>query len=330
MRDLENTGLLIRRLLNEISKLDGGIPEASGAMGVSPDDITKLANGRQLSREALEAIRSWLDERVILSQPEKDDYDRLWTAARQTLAVVLSSPAARNRISSAISKVSYRELVSYTVALLAVALVVGIIIGVVLVHPTSAAPTAAPSATLPTTPPAGPSSAGEGASSWTATADPVPTTTPTATPSTALTPDPGGAPVVYQDIKIHIPAMAQNESAGVTFAPPAVDLNTGSDDDLEYFNTENADNYNSTQSWNLGDGDSLASIGTRTASAAACRHLLTTDPMDLNTKNLEQGQGYCIQIADGRIGYFKVLFMAQGNENGNSGPVVLALTLWQS
>jgi hypothetical protein len=138
---------------------------------------------------------------------------------------------------------------------------------------------------------------------------------------------------VYQDVTLHISAMGPNESAGVTFTPPAgVTLNPGigSDDDLEYFNSEGVGDSTSTQSWDLGSGDALADIGTQNPSPTACNQLITTDPMDLSTQNFKQGQGYCIQIADGGIGYFRILSIAQSDENGDSGAVVLTLTLWQS
>ena len=329
--DLANANPLVRRLLDEISKLEGAMPEACEAMGVSPEDIARLANGQRVSREALEAIRAWLDQRVVLSGQEQDDYDRLRAAANQTLAVVLSNPAASKSISTAITKARPRELVAYAVAALAVVLLVGVTIGVVVARPGSAAPNAA-SETLSS--PSSPSSAEEG------TASPTPanasTTSPAAAssaPPSATEPTTGGTRAVYQDVTLHIPAMGSNESAGVTFTPPAgVTLNPGigSDDDLEYFNLEGVGDSTSTQSWDLGSGDTLADIGTQSPSPTACKQLITTDPMDLSTQNLEQGQGYCIQIADEGIGYFRILSIAQSDENGDSGAVVLTLTLWQS
>jgi hypothetical protein len=329
--DLANTDPLVRRLLDEISKLEGAIPQACKAMGVSPEDIARLANGQRVSREALEAIRAWLDQRVVLSRQEQDDYDRLWAAANQTLAVVLSNPAVSKSISTAIAKASRRELVAYAVAALAVVLLVGVIIGVVVARPGSAAQKAASETT---------SSAAPSSSAQDGTASPTPTnasaTSPAAAssaPPSATAPTTGGTQAVYQDVTLHIPAMGPNENAGVTFTPPAeVTLNPGigSDDDLDYFNLEGVGDSSSTQSWDLGSGDTLADIGTQNPSPTACKQLITTDPMDLSTQNLEQGQGYCIQIADGGIGYFRISSMAQNDGNADSGAVVLKLTLWQS
>ncbi len=332
--DLTNANPLVRRLLDEISKLEGAMPEACKAIGVSPEDIARLANGQRISGEALEAIREWLDQRVGLSRQEQDDYDRLRAAAKQTLAVVLSNPTVSKSISTAIAKASPRELIAYAVAAFAVVLLVGVTIGVVVARPGSAAPNAASETLSSAAPPSPPSSTEEGAAS------PTPahagTTSPTAAssaPPSATAPTTGGVQAVYQDVTLHIPAMGPNESAGVTLAPPAeVTLNpgAGSDDDLEYFNSEGVGDNTSTQSWYLGSGDRLADMGTQSPSPTACKQLITTDPADLSTQNLEQGQGYCIQIADGGIGYFRILSMAQGDGNGDSGAVALTLTLWQS
>lgn len=320
--DLVNANPLVRRLLDEVSKLEGAMPEACKAMGVNPEDLAGLVNGQRLSREVLEAIRAWLDERVVLSRQEQDDYDRLRAAANQTLDVVLSDPAAIKRISAAIGKAGRRELAAYAVAALAVALLVGVIVGVVAARPGSTALQAAPG-TLSSATPSSPADGGTSsapAKASTTTSAAAPSAPPSATaPATGSTRD------VYQDVTLHIDAMGPDEDAGVTFAPPAkVTLNPGteSDDDLDYFNPE---------SWYLGSGDTLADIGSRRPSAAAYRQLIITDPMDLShNHNLEQGQGYCIQIADGRIGYFRILSMAQGDGIGDSGAVVLRLTLWQS
>lgn len=332
--DLANTNPLVRRLLEEISKLEGAMPEACKAMGVSPEDIARLANGQRVSREALEAIREWLDQRVVLSRQEQDDYDRLRAAANQTLAVVLSNSPVSKSISTAIAKASPRELISYAVAALAVVLLVGVIIGVVVARPRSAVPNAAPGTSSSAAPPSPSSSTEDG------TASPTPanasTTSPAAAssaPPNATAPATGGVQAVYQDVTLHVPAMGPNESAGVTFTPPAgVTLNPGigSDDDLEYFNTEEVGDSTSTQSWDLGSADTLADIGTQSPSPTVCKQLITKDPMDLSTQNLEQGQEYCIQIADGGIGYFRILSMPQSGGNGDSGAVALTLTLWQS
>jgi hypothetical protein len=305
--DLANANPLVRRLLDEISKLEGAMPEACKAIGVKPEDIARLASGQWISREALEAIRAWLDQRVILSPQEQDDYDRLRTAANQTLAVVLSNPTVRKSISGALARASRRELVAYAVAALAVVLMVGITIGVVVAKPGNAALNAASETSSSAAPPSPLSSAKE------ATAAPTNTTSPSVTssdPSSATAPTTGGAQAVYEDVTLYIPAMGPNESTGVTFTPPAgVTLNPGigSDDDLEYFNSEGVGDSTSTQSWYLGSGDTLADIGTRNPSPAACEQLITMHPMDLSTQNLEQGQAYCIQIADGGIGYFRIL-----------------------
>ena len=306
------------------------MPEACKAMGVKPEDIARLANGQRVSREALEAIREWLDQRVVLSQQEQEDYDRLRAAANQALPVILSNPVIRKSISTARTKGSPRELVAYGVAALAVVLLVGVIIGVVVARPGSAAQNAAPK-TASSASPLSPAEKG--------TASPTPAKASTASPPatssalpSATAPTPGGVQAVYQDVTLHIPAMGPNESAGVTFTPPAeVTLNPGfgSDDDLEYFNLEDEDDNNYTPTWDLGSGDTLAGIGTQSPSPAACRQLITTGPMDLSTQNFEQGQGYCIQISDGGIGYFRILSMAQSDGN-DSGAVVLTLTLWQS
>jgi hypothetical protein len=332
--DLANANPLVRRLLDEVSKLEGAIPEACKTMGVKPEDIARLANGQPVSREVLEAIWAWLDQRVILSRQERDDYDRLRTAAKQTLAVVLSNPTVRRSISTALAKASSRELVAYAIAVLAVVLLIGVSIGVVVAKPGGAVQNAAPE-TLSSAAPRSPFSSTEEA-----TAAPTPAktsiTSPAATssaPPSATAATTGGTQAVYQAVTLHIPAMGSNESAGVTFTPPAaVTLNPslGSDDDLEYFNSEDVGNNNYTRSWYLGSGDILADMGTQSPSPAACKQLITADPMDLSTQNFEQGQGYCIQIADGGIGYFRIVSMEQSGENGDSGAVALTLTLWQS
>jgi hypothetical protein len=327
--DLAIASPFARRLLAEISKLEGAMPEACNAIGVNPEDIARLANGQRVSREALEAIRAWLDQRVVLSQQEQEDYDRLRAAANQTRAVILSNRAVRTSISTATTKASRRELVAYAVAALAVVLLVGVIIGVVVARPGSAAPNAA-SKTLSSASPI--SSAEEG------TASPTPAKASTASPAatssaqpSATAPATGSGQAVYQNVTLHIPAMGPDEGAGVSFTPPAqviLDPGPGSDD-LEYFNSENgfADSY--TPTWGLSSGDTLADIGTQSPSPAACKQLIATDPMDLSTQNFEQGQGYCIQISDGGIGYFRVLSLAQSDGN-DSGAVTLSLTLWQS
>ena len=221
--DLTNANPLVRRLLDEISKLEGAMPEACKAIGVSPEDIARLANGQRISGEALEAIREWLDQRVGLSRQEQDDYDRLRAAAKQTLAVVLSNPTVSKSISTAIAKASPRELIAYAVAAFAVVLLVGVTIGVVVARRGSAAPNAA-SETLPiccTAFTAFIYGRGSGVS-----LRPRPTpgaTSPTAAssapPSATTAPTTGGVQAVYQDVtNLHIPAMGPNESAGVTLA----------------------------------------------------------------------------------------------------------------
>lgn len=331
--DLADANLLVRRLLDEISKLEGAMPEACEAMGVRPEDVAGLANGQRVSREALEAIREWLDQRVVLSRQEQDDYDRLRAAAKHTLAVVLSNPAVSKNISNAIVKATPRELVAYAVAVLAVVLLVGVTIGVVVAQSGNAAPNAASGTFRSANPPSPPSSAEAGKAS--PTPAPASTTSPTAAASaspSATAPATGGAQAVYQDVALHIPAMAPDESVGVTFAPLAgVTLNPGmnTDYELEYFNLQDGDG-TPTRSWDLGSGDSLADIGTQSPSLTACKQSIATDPTDLSTQNLEQGQGYCIKLADGGIGYFDILSMAQSDGNGDSGAVALTLTLWQS
>jgi hypothetical protein len=47
--NLADANLLVRRLLDEISKLEAAMPEACKAMGVSPEDIARLANGQRVS-----------------------------------------------------------------------------------------------------------------------------------------------------------------------------------------------------------------------------------------------------------------------------------------
>lgn len=328
--DLAFASPLVKRLLSEISKLEGAMPEACKAMGVNPEDIARLANGQRVSRETLEAIRAWLEQRVVLSRHEQEDYDRLRGAANQTLAVILSNSAVRKSISAARTKASSRELVAYGVAALAVVLLVGIIIGVVLPGPGNATPNAA----LGTPPSASPQS-----STVEATVSPTPAKSSTASPAATSSALPsatalatGGTQTVYQDVTLHIPALGPDDSAGVTFAPTAeVTLNpaAGSGDDLEYFNLEDSDDNNYTPTWDLSGDDTLADIGTQSPSLAACEQLITTDPMELDTQNFEQGQGYCIQISDGGIGYFRFLSMAQGSGN-DTGAVVLTMTLWQS
>jgi hypothetical protein len=327
--DLAIARPLVRRLLGEISKLEGAMPEACQAIGVNPEDIARLANGQRVSREALDAIRAWLDQRVVLSRQEQEDYDRLRAIANQPLAVVLSNPAVRKSISTVRTKGSPRELVAYGVAALAVVLLVGVLIGVVVARPGSAAPSAASGTSSSPSPISSP----EGG-----TASATPAKTSTASPAAASTAPPsatapatGGVQAVYRDFALHIPAMGPNDSAGVTFSPPAVILNPGlgSDDDLEYFDLEDEDDNNYTPTWTLASGDTLADIGTQSPSFAACKQLITTDPMDLSTQDFEQGQGYCIQMSDGGIGYFRVLSMAQ-SDGDDSGAVALSLTLWQS
>jgi hypothetical protein len=174
--ELANANPLVRRLFDEISKLEGAMPEACKAMGISPEDIARLANGQRVSREALEAIRAWLDQRVVLNRQEQDDYDRLRAAANQALAVVLSNPAVSKSISTAIAKASPRELVAYAVAALAVVLLVGVTIGVVVARPGSAGPNAA-SGTL--------SSASPSSSAEKGTASPTRANASTASPAAA-------------------------------------------------------------------------------------------------------------------------------------------------
>ncbi len=314
----------VGRVLSVIARYEGGMPAACDAMGIRAQDLDALANGFQASPVVLDAICEWIDAREGLSQQEREDYERLRTAARQVTTITPSHTSVGRQPDSLAPKPRRRVPVVYAFAAGTVAIVIivvaTVLLTIALVRPRNANANgdAPPSRAVVNS-----SSSPSEAAAESSTATSRDTETPVATPSLTPTPISANVHVLYQDVTLDIPPMSWTESTGITLSPiPSVSPATGieSTGDLVYDNLQNPP-------WS---GDELADIGTQVPSYSRCEQLINRDPIDLTTQNLYQGHGYCLQVANDEIGFVRIVSIAPGDGNGGSGEITLVVTLWQS
>lgn len=187
----------IRKLMEQLSTVPGGIPKAAEEMKIAPRAIFGLERGYLPSRADLNAIHAWLTqaEGVTLTAAETEDFRQLRQAASTGLATL--PPTYHHTPSPALLR---RFLPSPQQITMLVVIVVALAVAVVLVdHRSSGGSTT--SSRQPPSPSASASSPAASPSS------PSSTGSPAASPSTATTPSspvtgPGKLLAHYNNFKL--------------------------------------------------------------------------------------------------------------------------------
>ena len=142
----------VGRLLSEIARHEGGMAAACAEMGVSPQDIDALANGRAPSPVVLEAIYDWLGGQSALSRDELEDYERLRASAPQAEVAIPSGSPAGQQASPRLTPSRRAPIVAATVIAIMIIVVITAVLTVVIIRPGNANKTTEPTAS-PTAPP---------------------------------------------------------------------------------------------------------------------------------------------------------------------------------
>lgn len=137
----------VGRLLREIARCEGGLPDACAEMGVTPQDVDAIANGRTPSAAIVARFYEWLDARVVLEPGERADYDRLMAEATHNEVVASGTLPAGDQSAPQPSPHRTRDLrqivgvSAIAVVAIVIIVVVAVVLTVAIIRPGSSRPT---------------------------------------------------------------------------------------------------------------------------------------------------------------------------------------------
>lgn len=308
-----------QRLLTEIAKLAGGVPEAAAEIGISLEEVSSLTTGNKPSISALYAVYSWLSSRVTLTTSELEDFDRLRDAAVSGQRAGQLEPAPGLGESPPRGRVVVRtwQLAGVIAAAMVVAVVVAVVIAVTIIRPSDPKGTISADQT-----PASKSPAGTSSTPSDAPTSPHPAAPASGTPGQASPSATDNAVIQWGPGRI----LVSSDGTDLSSVPPISDINdTGGND--YYYNVAvvgsglsiNSDNTVAEPASNA----IMAWPGSKVPSAPECLSLIDNQGTNAQSVPVSQGTNVCLDMGSGLMAVIQVLSI-----NGRNSTMETDTTVW--